>query len=295
MRSSIGNIFLGTNIRFVRLIFSVSIKLEFAKTVKIPLTTSKDSRQNGNSLIKQEYSTLDRYRKSIQNSPTTMFLCKTATVATALLLTVLRLEMNCVNALSMPTSSTTSRRDVLAHATEVVAGATASSILACGAPLTAHAAEGYRDGPEGLKYLVTNEGSGPKPVRGQKIETSYTLWINGFPGEESGGKKAKQIDSSKKPFGDQPFKVRAGVSQVIRGWDLSLIDMKEGESRRLIIPPELGYGAKGVGPIPGGAQLYFEMTLTKVGPLEVCSDIAYAWSLVMHSCSFLYYNLLLTQ
>ena len=173
MRSSIGNIFLGTNIRFVRLIFSVSIKLEFANVVQDSSET-----KNGNSLIKQEYSTLDRYRKSIQNSPTTMFLCKTATVATALLLTVLRLEMNCVNALSMPTSSTASRRDVLAHATEVVAGATASSILACGAPLTAHAAEGYRDGPEGLKYLVTNEGSGPKPVRGQKIETSYTLWIN---------------------------------------------------------------------------------------------------------------------
>ena len=133
----------------------------------------------------------------------------------------------------------------------------------------ANAAEGYQDGPEGLKFKVTNEGTGSKPERGQKIETSYTLWINGFPGEEEGAAKAKQIDSSKKVLGDSPFKVRAGVRQVIRGWDLSLLDMKEGESRKLIIPSELGYGDKGIGPIPGKATLYFEMTLTKVSKEEL--------------------------
>eukprot|EP00536_Pseudo-nitzschia_multiseries_P002706 jgi/Psemu1/294920/fgenesh1_pm.37_\ len=143
--------------------------------------------------------------------------------------------------------------------------------------MIANAAEEYQDGPEGLKYVITNEGSGPKPQRGQKIETSYTLWINGFPGEESGS-KAKQIDSSRKPIlGDQPFKVRAGVSQVIRGWDLALIDMKEGESRKLIVPPELGYGDKGIGPIPGKTTLYFEMTLTKVGPMEELAPEALRW------------------
>ena len=145
----------------------------------------------------------------------------------------------------------------------------------------ARAAEGYQDGPDGLRYLVTREGTGPKPQRGQKIETSYTLFINGFPGEDEAsgkGAKPKQIDSSKKPvLGDQPFKVRAGVGQVIRGWDLALIDMKEGESRKLIVPPELGYGVKGIGPIPGDCTLYFEMTLTKVQPAEELTPDAKKW------------------
>mmetsp|Transcript_26388 Transcript_26388/g.58100 ORF Transcript_26388/g.58100 Transcript_26388/m.58100 type:complete len:142 (+) Transcript_26388:381-806(+) len=74
-----------------------------------------------------------------------------------------------------------------------------------------------------------------------------------------------------------PFKVRAGVKQVIRGWDLTLLDMKEGESRKIVVPPALGYGAKGVGPIPGNCVLYFEMTLTKVGPVEELTADAKKW------------------
>ncbi|CAB9504901.1 FK506-binding protein 2 [Seminavis robusta] len=143
---------------------------------------------------------------------------------------------------------------------------------------TAAAEEEYQDGPEGLKYVVTKTGTGPKPQRAQKIQTSYTLWINGFPDDPNNPIKSKQIDSSTKPIlGDQPFKVRAGVSQVIRGWDLTLLDMQQGEARRLIVPPELGYGSKGVGPIPGGATLYFEMQLTKVEPLEELTDDAKKW------------------
>ena len=100
-------------------------------------------------------------------------------------------------------------------------------------------------------------------------------WINGFPGDSP---SSKMIDSSKKPIlGDQPFKVRAGVSQVIRGWDLTLMSMQQGESRRLIVPPELGYGDKGVGPIPGKATLYFEMTLTNIEPMEELSAEAKQW------------------
>jgi FKBP-type peptidyl-prolyl cis-trans isomerase len=206
-------------------------------------------------------------------------------VATAILLTVLHPENNnyVVNSLSMPfstssfgASASASRRDALTHTAKIAVGAAASSMLVLDTAVT-HAAEAYQDGPEGLRYFVTQEGSGPKPERGQKIETSYTLWINGFPDEEGGSSKAKQIDSSKKLFGDTPFKVRAGVSQVIRGWDLALIDMKEGESRKLIVPSELGYGDKGVGPIPGKATLYFEMTLTKVGPVEELTPDAKKW------------------
>eukprot|EP00537_Pseudo-nitzschia_pungens_P002204 CAMPEP_0172365178 /NCGR_PEP_ID=MMETSP1060-20121228/8152_1 /TAXON_ID=37318 /ORGANISM="Pseudo-nitzschia pungens, Strain cf. cingulata" /LENGTH=208 /DNA_ID=CAMNT_0013088389 /DNA_START=344 /DNA_END=970 /DNA_ORIENTATION=- len=198
---------------------------------------------------------------------------KIAFGASAISLLVLHFNICAVTSLSTCNGS---RRDALMRISKIATVATTSSILSLDT-LVANAAQEYQDGPEGLKYAITTEGTGPKPQRGQKIETSYTLWINGFPGEESGS-KAKQIDSSKKIIlGDQPFKVRAGVSQVIRGWDLALIDMKEGESRKLVVPPELGYGDKGVGPIPGKATLYFEMTLTKVGPIEELTPEAMKW------------------
>lgn len=207
-----------------------------------------------------------------------MIFSRAVVIACAILLAVLHPDDSVVNSLSMPSSSNgASRRDVLTHTAEIAVGAAASSVFVFNTAV-AQAAGGYQDGPQGLRYEITNEGSGPKPERGQKIETSYTLWINGFPGEESDGAKAKQIDTSnKKPFGEQPFKVRAGVSQVIKGWDLALIDMRQGESRKLIVPPELGYGDKGVGPIPGKAALYFEMTLTKVGAGEELTPDAKKW------------------
>ena len=112
-------------------------------------------------------------------------------------------------------TSTSSRRDAIATITTV---ATTSFLvwdttvpMAFAAAGTGTTTEDYKDGPEGLKYIVTHEGSGLKPARGQKI----TLWINSFPGD---GPSAKQIDSSRKPLiGDQQFKVRAGVRQVIHG------------------------------------------------------------------------------
>ena len=55
------------------------------------------------------------------------------------------------------------------------------------------------------------------------------------------------------------------------------MDMKEGEARRLVVPSSLGYGDKGIGPIPGKATLYFEMKLTKVEKMEELSDEAKKW------------------
>ena len=221
-----------------------------------------------------------------------IFYRRISIVATlSLLLQFLIGPISDVHCLSMPSSSssssllsssgtsTSSRRDAIAT---ITTAATTSFLvwdttvpMAFAAAGTGTTTEDYKDGPEGLKYIVTHEGSGPKPARGQKISTSYTLWINSFPGD---GPSAKQIDSSRKPLiGDQPFKVRAGVSQVIRGWDLTLLDMMEGESRKIIVPPELGYGDKGVGPIPGKCTLYFEMTLTKVEPAEELAPDAKKW------------------
>jgi FKBP-type peptidyl-prolyl cis-trans isomerase len=121
----------------------------------------------------------------------------------------------------------------------------------------------YVDGPRGILYQVTKASpDGIKPERSQKVKTLYTLYLGGF--AEDGG---KQIDSSKKWFGlEKPFEFVAGVSQVIKAWDLSILDMRVGEARRLIVPPDLGYGEKGAGgSIPGGSTLYFEMELVEVG------------------------------
>jgi len=194
-----------------------------------------------------------------------------ATVSLILLISFV--SISDVYCLSMPLLS--NRRDAIVTITT----ATSSFFVwENNVPVTlATSTENYQEGPDGLKYLITREGTGQKPQRGQKIETSYTLWINSFPGEGAPG-AAKKIDSSKKPIvGDQPFKVRVGVSQVIRGWDLALLDMKEGESRKLIVPPELGYGEKGIGPIPPKCTLYFEMTLTKVEPFEELLPEAKKW------------------
>jgi len=123
----------------------------------------------------------------------------------------------------------------------------------------------YMDGPQGLKYMVTKKGANDaaKPQRAQKVKTSYSLYLNGF--EEDGGKK---LDSSKGIFGDKPFEFNVGIGGVIKGWDLSLMDMKEGEARKLIVPSDLGYGDKGAGgKIPGGATLYFEVELTEIGKM----------------------------
>lgn len=63
----------------------------------------------------------------------------------------------------------------------------------------------------------------------------------------------------------QPLSFTVGAGQVIKGWDQGLLGMCEGEKRRLVIPPELGYGNAGAGDkIPGGATLIFETELVKI-------------------------------
>ncbi|KAL2815260.1 FK506-binding protein 2 [Aspergillus cavernicola] len=62
----------------------------------------------------------------------------------------------------------------------------------------------------------------------------------------------------------KPFKFPLGAGRVIKGWDEGLLDMCVGEKRTLTIPPEFGYGDRGVGPIPGGATLIFETELVEI-------------------------------
>ena len=103
---------------------------------------------------------------------------------------------------------------------------------------------------DGLKYVVTGEGSGDKPSKGQTISAHYTGYLL------NGNKFDSSVDRG------QPFQTEIGVGRVIRGWDIAFLDMKRGEKRVLIIPPELGYGARGAGgAIPPNATLIFVVEL----------------------------------
>ena len=130
----------------------------------------------------------------------------------------------------------------------------------------------FSEGPRGIKYKIIQQGEGDPPVRAQQIKAKYTLWTGGF-GEDGG----KQVDSNTGFLG-RPLAVIVGVGRVIKGWDLTLLEMKPGEIRRIVVPPELGYGDRGAGgSIPGGATLYFEMEITDVDPMIQLNDQQKKW------------------
>ena len=110
----------------------------------------------------------------------------------------------------------------------------------------------------GLEYEDTLPGTGESPTKGQTCVMHYTGWL------WKDGAKGAKFDSSLDR--GRPFSFKIGVGQVIQGWDEGVASMKVGGQRTLIIPPELGYGARGAGGvIPGGATLRFEVELVGLG------------------------------
>jgi FKBP-type peptidyl-prolyl cis-trans isomerase len=111
--------------------------------------------------------------------------------------------------------------------------------------------------PNGLKYTDTKTGDGATATPGNKVSVHYTGWLY------NNGAKGAKFDSSVDR--GQPFQFTLGAHQVIAGWDEGVAGMKVGGKRTLIIPPELGYGARGAGGvIPPNATLMFDVELLGV-------------------------------
>ena len=88
----------------------------------------------------------------------------------------------------------------------------------------------------GLQYEDTHLGEGPRAEHGRSVKVHYTGWLY------QDGKSGRKFDSSKDR--GQPFAFPLGAGHVIRGWDEGVQGMKVGGTRMLIIPAELGYGAR---------------------------------------------------
>ena len=109
----------------------------------------------------------------------------------------------------------------------------------------------------GLQYNDTVVGEGDEAQKGQSVTVHYTGWL--FKDGEKGAKFDSSLDRR------DPFVFALGAGMVIRGWDEGVAGMKVGGERTLIIPAELGYGARGAGGvIPPNATLQFDVQLLAV-------------------------------
>jgi FKBP-type peptidyl-prolyl cis-trans isomerase FkpA len=105
----------------------------------------------------------------------------------------------------------------------------------------------------GLKYIDMEVGNGASPHMGQKVIVHYSGYL------KNGTKFDSSVDR------DEALAFTIGTGKVIKGWDEGVMSMKAGGKRKLIIPPQLGYGANGSPPvIPPNAELIFDMELLEV-------------------------------
>lgn len=107
--------------------------------------------------------------------------------------------------------------------------------------------------PENLKITDVKVGTGPAAKKGDTIVLHYIGKL----------KDGKKFDSSLDR--NEPFEFKLGAGMVIKGWELGMLGVKAGGVRKLVIPPELGYGKKGAGGvIPPDAELHFEVEVIKI-------------------------------
>jgi peptidylprolyl isomerase len=124
-----------------------------------------------------------------------------------------------------------------------------------GAPARGTAGSGQmQTTSSGLQYQDLVVGTGPFPAPGKPVTVHYTGWLT------NGQKFDSSLDHG------QPFTFTLGQGEVIKGWDEGVSTMHVGGKRKLVIPPQLGYGDRGAGDaIPPGATLVFEVELLKAG------------------------------
>ncbi len=103
-----------------------------------------------------------------------------------------------------------------------------------------------------LKSEDLKAGTGAEAVAGKTVSVHYTGWLT------NGQKFDSSLDRG------QPFEFKLGAGQVIPGWDQGVQGMKVGGKRKLTIPPAMGYGERGAGPIPPNSTLVFEVELLGV-------------------------------
>jgi FKBP-type peptidyl-prolyl cis-trans isomerase FkpA len=104
-----------------------------------------------------------------------------------------------------------------------------------------------------LQIEEIRPGTGAEAVAGKTVEVHYTGWLT------NGTKFDSSVDHG------QPFRFKLGAGEVIAGWDRGVAGMKIGGKRKLTIPPDLGYGARGApGVIPPNSTLVFEVELLGV-------------------------------
>src|SRR6185369_17648053 len=127
----------------------------------------------------------------------------------------------------------------------------AALIIGCAVTLSGC---GHKTGAEvttstGLKYVDEGIGTGEKPRLGKTVVVHYTGTLT------DGTKFDSSVDRG------QPFEFRIGTGSVIRGWDEGILSMQVGGKRKLIVPPDLGYGAQAKNKIPPNSTLIFEVEL----------------------------------
>jgi len=107
--------------------------------------------------------------------------------------------------------------------------------------------------PSGLKYVDLKIGEGEEAAVGKIVQVHYVGWL----------RDGTRFDSSRDR--DRPFTFRLGAGDAIKGWDEGLVGMRVGGRRKLVIPPELGFGKQGVGSVvPPNAVLFYEFELLEV-------------------------------
>jgi FKBP-type peptidyl-prolyl cis-trans isomerase len=115
-------------------------------------------------------------------------------------------------------------------------------------------------GISALQQTDVTPGTGAEARKGMTVRVHYTGWLYDA---SAADRKGRKFDSSKDS--GSPFEFRLGAGEVISGWDEGVAGMKVGGTRRLTIPPAMGYGARGAGGvIPPNATLLFEVELLGV-------------------------------